>query len=418
VILAVLVALVLLMAWPHRDAPSIASPAATPELVARGRYIAAAADCESCHSVSGRPAYSGGRPFVLPFGTIYSTNITPDKATGVGAWTAGEFLRALRTGVRADGTDLYPAFPYTSYHGMSDDDALALWTYLGSLPAVQAPAPANSLTFPFNQRRVLRVWNLLFAPSGDAGRGAGTGEEHARGDYLVNVLGHCGECHTPRNVLYGLQRSKALSGAVTDGWSAWNITSDAAHGIGGWTVEELAGYLRAGYAPGRGVASGPMDEVVRLSLRHMSDADLHTMAVYLKGVPANSSGPAQTAAVRALAGSTSLLPAADEQPSRGRQLFANSCAGCHGWDGQGLDGDASALASERSVHDASGRNVMQVVLHGSAVQLASGRVAMPGFARGFTDSEVAALTNYVLGHFGGEAGRLDARHARAVRTGS
>ena len=413
-----IIAAVVILVWPHHTPPRVLSQTISPELVARGRYVAAAAGCEACHSTEGRAALSGGRPFVLPFGTVYSTNITPDKATGLGGWTAGDFLRAMHDGVRADGSDLYPAFPYTAYHAMTDSDVLALWAYLATVPAVHAPAPKNSLRFPFNQRRLIRLWNFLFMPS-DAAAGSGaSGEgEVNRGYYLVNALTHCGECHTPRNLFYGLERGKALSGEVTSGWAAWNITSDRLHGIGDWSVEELVNYLRSGYAPGRAVASGPMNEIVKMSLSQLSSGDLRAMAIYLKRVPPSDNGPAVSSPAEAMASSSSFGPSAAEEDSRGRQIFAGACGGCHGWNGAGQQQATAALRGLRSVRDPTGLNVVQTILQGSSIVLPTGRESMPGFARSLSDGELSAVASFVTMHFGGQRDQISARDAHAIRTG-
>lgn len=403
--------------WPAGPAKAVAAAPAIPELVARGQYIATAADCVACHTTPGGQPYAGGRAFRLPFGTIYSPNITPDRQTGIGSWSDGEFLRAVREGVGDDGEELYPAFPYTSYHRMSDADVLAVRAYLATLPAAHAPNRANDLSFPFNQRPLMRFWKLLFMPRSGFQGDASKPPEWNRGAYLVTALGHCGECHTPRNLMYGLKTSQALSGETMQGWTAWNITSDAHHGIGAWSTGDLAGYLRYGYAPGHGAANGPMKEAIDYSLSKLTPADLQAIAVYLKSVPASSRGPALGAAPPSLSGSTLTGPPISETADAGgRKIFEGACASCHAWNGQGQETPMAALAGLPSVADPKGVNVVQTVLRGSSVNAPQGHAFMPSFGADYSNAEIAAAANYVVTHFGGVAGQVkpaDVAKARA-----
>ena len=254
--------------WPARldPAPAQANLPAGQALLARGEYVARATDCVACHTLGSSKPYAGGLPFHLPFGTIYAPNITPDKETGIGTWTDAEFIRAMRHGVGKDGEDLYPAFPYTSYAQMSTEDILALKAYLFSQPAVRSETPANTLQFPYNQRYLMRAWKLLFMPHGEYRTDPQQSPEWNRGAYLVEAMGHCGECHTPRNFMFGLDNGKKFAGAVTAGWKAYNLTSHKEAGIGNWTDEQLFDYLSKGHAGGRGAASGSMAEAVEHSL--------------------------------------------------------------------------------------------------------------------------------------------------------
>lgn len=374
-----------------------------PALVQRGRYLATAADCVACHSVPGGKAYAGGLAFALPFGTIYSSNITPDRQHGIGAWSDAEFVRAMRHGVDNDGRELYPAFPYTAYATMSTDDVLAIRAYLNTLPSVAKPVEANKLRFPFNQRYLMRAWKLVNAPkpwTPDPQRSA----EWNRGGYLVEGAGHCAECHTPRNVMYGLKRGQAYAGATTQGWKAYNITSDRATGIGNWSVDELVAYLGTGHAPGRGAASGSMAEAVSLSLRHLAPADLRAMAVYLHSLPPKRSGPGAEVAANPPAVRASTLYAPPPGDARrnveGLRLFEGACASCHGWNGEGVQTAYGSLRGAQTVNDPEATNLVQVILRGSEIQTRDGHLAMPSFRHAFTDAEVAAVANYVLQHFG------------------
>lgn len=259
--------------------------AAGPETIKRGEYLARAADCAACHTVASGKSYAGGLAFPLPMGTIYATNITPDKEFGIGNWSDAEFVRAMHHGVRKDGADLYPAFPYASYALMSTEDALAIKDYLFSQEPVHARPPADDLIFPFNQRFFVRAWKLLFVPDGTLQPDKSKSPDFNRGAYLVEALGHCGECHTPRNLLFGLDNGKKFSGAMAGRWKAYNISSDKEEGIGAWSDEQIADYLAKGHAQNHGAASGSMAEVVEFSLRYLTPQDIRAIVAYLRTIP-------------------------------------------------------------------------------------------------------------------------------------
>ncbi|WGR93353.1 cytochrome c [Bradyrhizobium sp. ISRA435] len=267
------------------------------ELAAQGRYLAAAGNCISCHTARDGEPFAGNVPFQTPFGTIYSSNITPDPDTGIGGWTREQFVRAMREGIRADGAHLYPAFPYPAFTILSDEDLDALWTYLRGLPTVARSVRASELRFPFSQRSLMALWNLLFFTPGRFRSDPDKSPEWNRGAYLVRGAGHCGACHTPRNS-FGAEKSElALTGGrymdwVPPGkmrpWSAPNLTG-ARDGLASWRVSDIEGYLKSGHSPRAGIF-GPMNEVVGNSTRHLDDADTHAMAVYLKDLaPAGKS---------------------------------------------------------------------------------------------------------------------------------
>ncbi|MGI4880534.1 MAG: c-type cytochrome [Janthinobacterium lividum] len=390
-------------------------------LVTRGKYLATAGDCVACHSAPGHAALAGGLAFKLPFGTIYSSNITPDRETGIGDWSDAEFVRALHHGVGKGGKDLYPAFPYAAYTKMSTDDALAIRAYLATLPPVRSSVQANALTFPFDQRYLMRGWKLLSMRQGRQTARPDRSAEWNRGAYLVEALGHCGECHTPRNLIFGLKGGDKFAGAVTQGWKAYNITSDARSGIGGWSVDALAAYLATGYAAGHGAASGSMAEAVDLSLRHLTPADLRRMAVYLKSVPAQGGSDIQIAVNPSeLARSTAYAPPVDaaHAGNLGLKIFEGACASCHAWNGEGLQTNYAALRGARTVNDPGATNLIQVVLRGSRLTTPQGRLAMPAFGAAYSDAEIAAVSNYVLAHFGDkEGGVTPGRVADARKAG-
>jgi mono/diheme cytochrome c family protein len=397
---------------PHR-LEAVSVPADMPKgqaLLARGEYLARAADCVACHTAPGGKPYAGGLPFKLPFGTLYAPNITPDGDTGIGQWSDAEFVRAMHHGVGKAGEDLYPAFPYASYALTSDADALAIKAYLFSLAPVRAETPANTLSFPYNQRYIMRFWKLLFVP-GHADQPDPTQPADVnRGRYLVEALGHCGECHTPRNQLYALDNNKKFAGAVTEGWNAYNITSDKEAGIGAWSDDQIAQYLSNGHADRRGSASGNMAEAVSFSLRYLSAEDIRAIVAYLRRVPPQNTGsePPVTLDPPLVKASTAYTPAPDEsrQGSLGLTLFQGACASCHAWNGEGQQTSHAALIGSQTVNDPKGTNLMQAILRGVRLETAEGASNMPAFGQAYSDIEVAALSNYVIDHFGGQHGQV------------
>jgi mono/diheme cytochrome c family protein len=373
--------------------------------MSHGEYLTRAADCVACHTAPGGAPYAGGRAFKLPMGTIYSPNITPDRATGIGDYTDNEWVAALRQGIGRGGRHLYPAMPYTSYTLMSRADALAIKEYLFSLPAVKAEAPANQLRFPFDRRWLLAVWNSANLIDRRYLYDTAQSLDWNNGAYLVQALGHCGQCHTPRNWMFGLKYNLSMAGATQAGWLAYNITSDPVHGIGGWSDAALAQYLSTGTAPGHGPASGPMAEVITNSLRYLTPADIHAMVVYLRAVPPQTYGPEAVA--------PGVAPAATDP--LGGQIFALACAGCHLPNGQGRQSAWAALAGDHSAGDPAGTNTLQILTHGSELETPTGEVFMHSFAGAYTDEELAAVANYVTAQFSGRAGAVTAGDVKASK---
>src|SRR6202043_1420413 len=242
-----------------------------------------------CHTAPGGAAYAGGLAFPLPFGTLYSTNITPDKDTGIGSYSDQDFLDALRRGKRRDGAHLYPAMPFTSYTYITDADGLAIKAYLFSLPAVHATAPDDTLKFPYNQRWAMVFSSALFNANARFAPNTDRSAEWNRGAYIAEALAHCGECHTPRSLALALDNRKKFAGAVTAGWRAFNISSDKTTGIGAWRDQDLASYLATGHADGRGTASGPMGEAVDHRLSRLAPEDIRAVVAYLRTIPAIAS---------------------------------------------------------------------------------------------------------------------------------
>jgi mono/diheme cytochrome c family protein len=380
-------------------------------LIARGEYLTRAADCEACHSTKDGAPFSGGLAFNLPFGTLYSPNITPDKETGIGNWSDGDFLQAVHKGIAPDGTRLYPAFPYAAYTMLTDDDALAIKAYLFSLAPVHTSIPANTLKFPFNQRWLMTFWSAFFNPDTRFRPNPDKSPEWNRGAYLAETLAHCGECHTPRNLMQALDNRKKFAGAIAAGWKAYNITQDKDSGIGGWSDEALAQFLSTGHAEGLGTASGPMGEAVDKSLMHLTLEDIKALVTYLRSVPAISDPdlPApKTAPAPAV-----LMASADD--AHGAALFSGACAGCHGWTGTSPVLSYASFTGARSVNDPSARNVAQAIVWGVNRQTRSGPVNMPAFGNSYSDTEIAILANYVTARFGAASSRLSAADVAKIR---
>jgi mono/diheme cytochrome c family protein len=394
-------------------------------LVEQGRYLATAGDCISCHTRPTGEPFSGGRPLNTPFGVIYSANITPDRNAGIGTWSEFELARAMREGIAADGTHLYPAFPYTAYTKVSDQDVHAIYAYLRSLKPVRYTPPKNKMPFPFSVRTLLSGWNMMFFEPGRYRPVASQSAEWNRGAYLTQGLGHCGACHTPRNALGGERNSEALTGGeyldeivdeVLDNritpmdertvrlWASANLTP-APGGLGAWSLDAIAAYLKTGHSA-RAAAFGPMSEVIGNSTSHLSDYDIHAIAVYLKSLlPATQSAPGK--------------PSADARKA-GEIVYTTRCADCHLPTGLGMpraaDADASKtappLAGNAALQSPNPATLINVVLYGAheAVQSDGSWPKMSGFelSVGLDDEQIAALCTYVRSSWGNQAAAVTA----------
>ena len=398
----------------YRGANPTGVPAtlAQANLVEHGAYLARAADCMACHTTQGGKPYAGGLGFRLPFGTLYSTNITPDKETGIGNYSDQDFLNAVHRGIREDGARLYPAMPFASYTYMTDADALAIKAYLFSLPPVHAPDPENTLTFPFNQRWAMSFWSVLFNPDTRFEPDTSKSPEWNRGAYLAEALAHCGECHTPRNLAFALDNRQKFAGAVTAGWRAFNISSDKTTGVGNWSDQDLVSYLSIGHADGHGTASGPMGEAVDHSLSQLTGEDIRAVVAYLRTVPATAS-PDLPATLAPPA------PASHKQGGtpdpRGKMVFEGACVSCHGWTGESSISPFATLTGAWAVNDPSATNVVQIVISGTKRETPADAVSMPGFGNAYSDTEIAAVANYVTARFGSKASHLAAQDVAELR---
>lgn len=361
--------------------------------IALGKYLATVADCAACHTAQDGAPYAGGQALSTPFGAIYSTNITPDPEHGIGRYTAEEFYRALTRGVARDGHLLYPAMPYTSYRNTSREDSDAMYAYLMNVPAVDQPNPENGLSFPFNLRYGLYFWNFLFADGGPPDRRA---ENHAgwlRGEYLVNTLGHCGECHTPRGALGQMDLSRPLAGNnALARLGAPDITR-AGLLARGWTEGELKAYLSTGVGS-IAVASGGMLEAVNLSTSKWRRSDIDAAVSYLFASGPQAKADAEAAGGAASASSASLL---------GRSHYLALCAGCHEANGKGVPHVAPALLGNTSVTDPDSHNLLVAILDGLPEHELPGlerMQPMPGFARTLSDENISELANWLRVEYG------------------
>lgn len=392
---------------PRYETGAVDGPAGADEQVlARGRYLAHAGDCMACHTAKDGPLYAGGVPVETPFGTIYGTNITPDKQHGIGRWTSADFYRALHDGLAPE-HPLYPAMPYTTYRGMTREDSDALYAYLRSVPPIAVPDRPAEVPFPFNLRFLMRGWNLLFLRDELPDVSEGASDQWVRGRYLTNALGHCTECHTPRGAFGQLRLGASFEGGTLGPLDSPDITP---RGLAerGWTAEGLRRFLALGIAP-QGSAYGDMYEAFHYSTRHLSEEDNRAMVAYLTGdEPLPPHALPQAPAEREEQGAGL---------STGRSVYVAVCAGCHAVDGEGKPGATVALKGNSTLRNADMHNLVHVILHGlDARSLPEGdRQAMPGFAGELSDEQVARLANYLRTSWGGQRGDVQPGDVGALR---
>jgi mono/diheme cytochrome c family protein len=401
-------------AYHAPDPSGVPAELKSASLIERGDYLTRAADCVVCHTAEGGAAFAGGRAFVLPFGTLYSTNITPDVETGIGSYTDANFLDAVHKGIGRGNTKLYPAMPYASYTYMSDADALAIKAYLFSLKPLHAPAPVNKLAFPFNQRGLMRIWSLLFNPDTRYRPNVARSAEWNRGAYLAEAMEHCGECHTPRNLFFALNNRRKYAGAVQAGWRAYNITPDRGSGVGAWSDADLVHYLSVGHADGRGTAAGPMGEAVDESLSHLTPSDISALVTYLRSVV--SIATPDLPEPRASPAAPSPAGLAANVDVRGEAVYEGACVGCHGWSGISPVIPFATLTGTRGVNDPTANNVAQVIIRGGQRHTGIDAANMPAFGNAYSDAEVASVANYVTARFGAKSSNLSVAQIAKLRT--
>jgi mono/diheme cytochrome c family protein len=382
------------------------------ELLARGAYLARAGNCIGCHTARGGAPGAGGAPIATPFGTVYTSNLTPDDDTGLGRWPPGAFRRALLHGRSADGRLLYPAFPYTHTTLLTRGDVDALYTYFRSLPPVHARPPAHTLRWPYSSQAALAVWRALYFRPGPLQPDPARPPDWNRGAYLVRAVAHCSACHAPRDRLGGAQWDSLAGGLMAaQGWYAPSLLSAREASVADWPVADIARLLGTGHARA-GQASGPMAEVVLQGTQHLHPADLNAIATYLKALP-GAQPPAPPAS------------AASRSPARlaqaGQKLYEQHCADCHGLRGEGLEGAFPALAGNRAVTLPRAENLLQTVLFGGYGAATAGHPrphGMPPFALTLGDADVAAVLSYIRtswGHQAPEVSPLDVHAMRAAQ---
>ncbi len=369
----------------------------------RGQYLVAAGDCMSCHLRQGGAPFAGGLGLKTPFGVIYTPNITPDKETGIGSWTADQFFHAMHDGVDDEGDNLYPAFPYPWFRRVSREDDDAIFAFLKTTPAVKYTPPRNDLPFPLNFRSMVKGWNFLYLNSHDFQTDPRQSAEWNRGAYLVNGLGHCGGCHTPKNA-FGADKSKLeLHGAALDNWVAPDLTSNARTGLGSWSIDDVAEYLRTGRNAHAG-AGGAMADVITYSTSLLSDTDRHAMAVYLKSQAASPS-------------------VASAQPDdgvmrRGSAIYSDACASCHLENGVGQPRYFPPLGPNAMLQQVDPMGLEHLILAGGRIGISPSHpspLSMPSFAWKLTDEEVADVATFIRNSWGNQAAAVLASEVRAAR---
>jgi mono/diheme cytochrome c family protein len=353
-----------------------------------GRYISRLGDCGACHTRPGGAPFAGGLPIATPFGAVMSSNITPDRNTGIGAWSDEDFYRAVTDGIGRNGEYLYPAMPFTSFTKMTRSDVAAVKAYLFSLPPVHAPQLPSNLAFPFDMRWTMFAWRVLYFHRGVYRPNPKRSAQWNRGAYLVTGAGHCGECHSPRNILGATESGKSLAGGKDGRWLAPNISADRRWGLGAKTVHDIVTFLKTGEQKSEGVAIGPMAQVVHDSLRYISTADLRAIAVFLKSAAARSPrAPEPVASRNALA--------------RGRTQYLHECAKCHQSNGRGFAGVVPNLTGNAAVTSVQPENIINAMLGG--LRGTGTRGTMPGFANVLSDQDIADVANYVRAAWGNRA---------------
>ena len=374
------------------------------ELVEKGRYISTLGDCTACHTIPGKPLFSGGVAIDTPFGKLLGANITPDQQTGIGRWNFEEFEASMARGHRRDGKQLYPAMPYAAYTKVTREDNQALWAYLRTIEPVHNEVETNQLPFPFSVRLNMQVWNWLNFTEGEYKPEADKSAQWNRGAYLVQGLGHCGSCHTPKNLIGGDKNTEFLQGGELQGWMAPNITGAAHIGLGDWSEADIVQYLKTG-ANRYDIASGPMAEAVEHSTQHWRDDDLMAVAVYLKDLDHEHDKPEP-------------LAATDAVMKAGSAIYADRCSGCHTPNGEGIATLFPKLANAPLVNAGDAASMIRVVLAGNravSTDAAPTGPAMPAFAWNLSDENVADVLTYIRNSWGNAAAPISADEVRKQR---
>jgi mono/diheme cytochrome c family protein len=376
----------------------------TPEDIARGKALTEAGDCASCHTADAAKPFAGGKRIDTPYGGIYSPNLTPDRDTGIGAWSDDDFYRALRFGEARDGSRYYPAFPYPNFTKLTRQDILAIRAYLATLTPVSNTTPAPELRWPLNYRGMMRVWNWLYFKPGILMPDQQWSAEWNRGRYLVEGVAHCGACHTPKNIFGANKRGRAFGGARVGGMFAPRLDGAERSGLKSWSVDDIAEYLQSG-RNGRSHAGELMSEVVVNSTSKMSDADIRAIAVYLKDLPAGAAEPQVT-------------PPQPLQMAQGKKLYDGACIACHEENGSGAPRIYPPLPGNANLQSADALSTLRIILDGAqtvTTPRAPNKGSMPGYAAKMTDQELADVTNYIRNAWGNAAPPVTADQVARAR---
>ncbi len=374
------------------------------DTIARGKALAEAADCASCHTADPSKPFAGGKRLDTPFGAIYTPNLTPDRDTGLGAWSDEQFYRALRYGVAPDGSRYYPAFPYPNFTKMIRDDLLAIRAYLATLTPVQNRPPPPELRWPLNYRVVMRAWNLLFFRPGIFEPDQQKSTAWNRGGYLVTGAAHCGACHTPKNLFGADKRGRAFRGGLVQGWFAPRLDSAERSGLKSWSVDDIVEYLQSG-RNGRSHAGGLMAEVVANSTSKISDADVRAIAVYLKDLPPGLPEPV-------------VAPPPEAEMAAGKAVYAHACVACHEADGSGTPRIYPPLPGNANLQSTDPSSTLRVILDGAqtvTTPRAPNPGSMPAYARQLSDQEIADVTNYIRNSWGNAAPLVTTAQVKKAR---
>jgi mono/diheme cytochrome c family protein len=390
----------------------VANAAPSDSLIARGAYLARAGNCQTCHTAQGGQAYAGGRGIATPFGTVFTSNLTPDDKTGLGTWSSAHFWRAMHNGRSKNGRLLYPAFPYTSYTQVTREDSDALFAYLGSLPPVVAPNLPHALRFPYQSQAALAVWRALYFSPGVYEPDSARGAEWNRGAYLAKGLGHCAACHTARNALGASDQGLDLAGGLIpmQNWYAPSLTSPYEAGVSDWDRQHIVSLLKNGVSP-RASVTGPMAEVVQQSTQYLSDQDLGAMAQFLKELPGTRAEPPAPVAIITQGDSV----------TRGAKLYEQHCAQCHGGKGEGIPNAYPALAGNRAVTMGQAVNLVQIVLNGGYAPATAGNprpFGMPPFVLVLNDADMGLVLTHIRQSWGNRASEITPLEVNRIRASS
>lgn len=374
------------------------------ETIERGKQLATAADCAGCHTADPSKPFAGGKRLASPFGAIYSPNLTPDRETGIGAWSDEDFRRALREGTAPDGSHYYAAFPYPYFTKVTRDDLLAIRAYLATLAPVRNQRPASELWWPFDYRFVMRGWNFLFFKPGIFEPNQQKSTEWNRGGYLVTGAAHCGACHTPKNVFGAEKRNRAFRGGSVDGWFAPRLDSAVRSGLKSWSVDDLVEYLASG-RNSRSHAAGPMADVVVNSTSKMSEGDLRAIAVYLKDLPPGLPEP-------------DVAPPPQSGMSAGQAIYAHACVSCHEADGSGAPRIYPPLPGNANLQSTDPASTLRIILEGVqtvTTPRAPNPGSMPAYTKQLSDEEIADVANYIRNSWGNAAPLVTPEQVKKAR---